>query len=218
MAKNNSPSLRQNPANDLAPLGKSLRTVRQEQGLTLRDVATAAGFSVGFISQVERGITVPSLTSLITIGRVLGVDTSNFFVNFRSDGNAEEIRRERSLDPSSHVGVRYERLSAPFAGNVLRSVIIHKPPGFRDVPVAHEGEEIFFVLMGEVTLEVDGQRTILKVGDSAHFQSMHKHSVWNHTMETSSLLHTCTMDVFGEADMQSPSTEVVSITRSRKTD
>lgn len=203
-------------ADGLAPLGQRLRAVRQERGLTLKDVASAAGFSVGFISQVERGITVPSLTSLLSIGQALGIDTNDFFSNFRLEKDAGEERHERSLDPSTHTAVRYERLSVPFQGNILRSVIIHKPPGFRDAPVSHEGEEIFFVLAGEITLEVAGHRAILRAGDSAHFQSTHKHSVWNHTMQPASVLHTCTMDVFAEDGHVTPVTDVVAITRSRK--
>ena len=67
--------------------------------------------------------------------------------------------------------INYERLSAAFPGNVLRSVIIHEPPGFRSEPMAHEGEEMFFILEGALTVEIDGERTILEAGDSMHFPS-----------------------------------------------
>ena len=55
------------------PLGTRLRDRRQSLGLTLKEVADQAGLSVGFISQIERGITIPSLTSLINVCRVLEV-------------------------------------------------------------------------------------------------------------------------------------------------
>ena len=92
----------------------------------------------------------------------------------------------------------YERLSSSFPGNVLRSVIIHEPPGYRSEPIAHEGEEIFFVLDGALTVEVDGERVVLEAGDSIHFQSTRVHSTWNHTIRPATILHTCTMDVFGD--------------------
>ena len=60
-------------------VGERLRERRRELKMTLQDVADTAGFSVGFISQIERGITVPSLVSLVAVCRALGVDISTFF-------------------------------------------------------------------------------------------------------------------------------------------
>ena len=48
------------PAEHDAPLGKRLRDRRQQLGLTLKQVADGAGLSVGFISQIERGLNAPS--------------------------------------------------------------------------------------------------------------------------------------------------------------
>jgi mannose-6-phosphate isomerase-like protein (cupin superfamily) len=81
---------------------------------------------------------------------------------------------------------------------VLHGTIIREPPGFRSEPMAHEGEEMFYVVCGEVTLEIDGERVVLRAGDTAHFQSTRTHSTWNHTTESATILHVCTMDVFGE--------------------
>jgi len=178
------------------PLGTRLRDRRQSLGLTLKEVADAAGLSVGFISQIERGITTPSLVSLISVCRVLKAEVGEFLAQPRGD----EVTRHRNR-PTYALGgngITYERLSASFPGNVLRSVIIHEPPGFRSEPMSHEGEEMFFILEGALTIEIDGDRTILETGDSMHFPSLRTHATWNHTTQTTTLLHTCTMDVFGD--------------------
>ena len=47
--------------------------------------------------------------------------------------------------------------------------------------MTHEGEEMFYILDGAVTVEVDGKRTVLEAGNSVHFPSTLKHSIWNHT-------------------------------------
>ena len=170
--------------------------------MTLQEVADSAGFSVGFISQIERGITVPSLTSLVAVCRALKTDVGSFFQTPKVD--APITRREGR--PVYAVGgtpgntVTYERLSASFPGNVLRSTLIHEPPGFRSEPMSHEGEEIFFVVSGSLTIEIDGERTILDAGDSAHFPSRLTHVTWNHTAEPTTIFHTCTMDVFGDGE------------------
>ncbi len=180
----------------VASLGARLRLRRRELGLTLKDVADKAGFSVGFISQIERDITTPSLTSLIAVAHVLDRDVSDFLCQPRGD-SALTRHNERVVYGLKEGAVRYERLSASFPGNVLSSVIIHEPPGHRDAPIAHEGEEIFFILEGAITVEIDGEVIVLGAGDSIHFPSTMRHATWNHTSETTVILHTCTIDVFG---------------------
>ena len=178
-------------------LGDRLRERRRELGLTLKDVADGAGFSAGFISQIERDITTPSLTSLIAVARVLKRDVRDFLHQPRGD-SATTRHDERVVYGVTGGALRYERLSASFPGNVLSSVIIHEPPGHRDEPIAHEGEEIFFILEGAITVEIDGAVTVLHAGDSIHFPSTKRHATWNHTSAPTTILHTCTMDVFGD--------------------
>ncbi|MFH1795271.1 MAG: XRE family transcriptional regulator [Pseudomonadota bacterium] len=179
--------------------GERLRTRRRELGLTLKEVADGAGLSVGFISQIERGITTPSLSSLTNVSRVLGLHVTEFLSQPR--GLAPTTRHDQR--PHYAVGSNslvYERLSASFPGNVLNTVIIHEPPGYRSEPIAHEGEEIFYVLEGGITVEVEGETHVLGVGDSLHFPSTKVHSSWNHMGSPSTILHTCTMDVFGDRE------------------
>ncbi|WP_353853330.1 XRE family transcriptional regulator [Shinella sp.] len=184
-------------------VGERLRERRRELKMTLQEVADTAGFSVGFISQIERGITVPSLTSLVAVCRALKTDVGSFFQTPRVDApiTRREGRPVYAVGGTPGNSVTYERLSASFPGNVLRSTLIHEPPGFRSEPMSHEGEEIFFVVSGSLTIEIDGERTILDAGDSAHFPSRLTHVTWNHTTEPTTIFHTCTMDVFGDSGM-----------------
>ncbi|MCY3995617.1 MAG: cupin domain-containing protein [Rhodobacter sp.] len=178
-------------------LGERLRLRRKEAELTMRYVAENAGLSVGFISQVERGLTAPSLSSLRSIARVLQRPISEFLEQPGSGtGTTRKGRRVsyRIADGS----VSYERLSANFPGSTLRSVILHEPPGHRSEPISHEGEELFYILQGEITVEIEGGCKILRQGDSTHFASRRKHATWNHTDRTASILWSGTMDVFGE--------------------
>ena len=182
---------------DTVPLGERLRHRRRELGLTLQDVADGAGLSVGFISQVERELTVPSLSSLASISRVLDTPLAEFLS--QPEGNSPTTRRdERAVFAVSGNSLNYERISANIPGGVLNSVIVHEPPGHRTEPIQHEGEELFFVLNGAITVEVDGEATVMEAGDSMHFASTRRHSSWNHTDKPVSILHVCTMDVFGE--------------------
>lgn len=203
---------------DLTPLGERLRGRRKDLKMTLQDVADSAGFSVGFISQIERGITIPSLTSLIAVCRVLNLEASTFFAPLKVEGSftRHNHRPVYALGRGGSDSVSYERLSAAFPGNVLRSTLIHEPPGYRTEPMSHEGEEIFFVLQGGLTIEVDGERMILEPGDSAHFSSIRTHTTWNHTTATTTVLHTCTMDVFGDGEPGGLPETSIAVTRAGK--
>lgn len=198
-----------------SPLGARLRQRRQDLGLTLQQVADAAGFSVGFISQIERGITTPSLTSLVAVSRVLGADIGSFL---QSPSGSQTVTRRSDRETyglGDHPGTfaTYERLSASFDGGILRSTLIHEPPGLRSEPMSHEGEEIFYIVKGELSLEIDGEVHVLAEGDSAHFPSWKVHSVWNHTDQPATAFHTCTIDVFGDEGAEPDGRKSTAITR-----
>ncbi|WP_208979087.1 cupin domain-containing protein [Stappia stellulata] len=178
-------------------MGKKLRRRRRELGLTLKEVADGAGLSVGFISQIERGIATPSLSSLVAVSQVLQVEVANF-LSQPGAGAALSRHDQRATYAISENSLSYERVSSSFPGNVLRSVIIHEPPGHRGEPIAHEGEEMIFVLKGAITVELEGELSVLGENDSIHFQSSRTHATWNHTDEPAAVLWVGTMDVFGE--------------------
>lgn len=181
-----------------ALLGEALRARRKDLGLTMRAVADGAGLSVGFISQVERNLTAPSLGSLASIAEVLGTPIGQFL---EQPGGTDDLTRQagRRHYTVPGAGPVYERLSTTFPGNRLHSVMVHEPPGHRTEPISHRGEEMFYMIDGELTVEIEGKREILRKGDSFHFDSHRVHATWNHTDRTASLLWCGTMDIFGDA-------------------
>ena len=185
---------------NLEPLGSRLRERRRALGLTLQEVADATNLSVGFISQLERDLTSPSLASLAAIARILQTHVSEFLV---MPGTGTSVTRPdgRNRQALTEGGQVYERISAAFAGHSLNAVIIHEAPGYRSERSRHEGEELYYVLEGSTTIELEGKRIILRAGDSMHFESGRSHSSWNHTTETTRILVVCTMDVFGENEI-----------------
>jgi len=187
---------------DALSLGENLRARRRALGLTLQQVAQQAGLTAGFISQIERDITTPSLSSLVSVARVLGVPVRHFLS--QPEGNDALTRQnQRQVYSVGDKTLSYERLSSNFPGNVLRSVIVHEPPGHKAEPISHDGEELILVLDGDITIEVDAVQAVLTTGDSLHFPSTQVHSMWNHTNRTTTILWVGTMDVFGE-DGQDP--------------
>lgn len=180
-----------------ADLGGLLRRRRKELGLTLEAVAKQAGVTTGFVSQVERNITSPSLASLTALTEALDARISDFFVPPPKPGETSRAEM-REIYASPGGGFDFERLSTTFPGSTLNGLLVHHPPGFVIEEMLHAGEEFYFVLKGTLTIVVDGARTRLNVGDSIHFDSQRPHSVRNETTETVTVLIVNTMDVFGE--------------------
>ncbi|MEM9707471.1 MAG: XRE family transcriptional regulator [Pseudomonadota bacterium] len=178
-------------------LGKKLRQRRKALGLTLEAVAKTSGVTTGFVSQVERNITSPSLASLTALADALGAHISDFF---DPPPRPEETSRAemRELYASPGGGFEFERLSTSFPGSMVNSLLVHHPPGFVIDEMVHEGEELYYVMAGALTLVVDGKRTVLGPGDSIHFSSMRPHSVLNETSDTVTVLVINTMELFGE--------------------
>lgn len=183
----------------VSDLGTKLRQRRKDLGLTLEAVATSSGVTTGFISQVERNITSPSLASLTAMAEALDAHITDFFA---PPPKPEETSRAemRAMYSSPGGGFDFERLSTSFPGSTLNCLLVHHPPGFVIEEMTHEGEEIYFVMRGALTLVVDGVRTVLGTGDSMHFDSRRPHSVHNETSETVTVMVVNTMELFGEGD------------------
>jgi len=192
----NSTVIQEDPENKL---GGRLRLRRKELKLSMKEVAISSGLSIGFISQVERGLTSPSLTSLTAIANFLRSDVTNFLSQPKSKSSITR-HQERDVYTINKNGLQYERLSDSFPGHTLNSVIIHEMPGHRTESISHEGEEFFFTLEGAITIYIDDVVNILEAGDSLHFDSSRSHSAWNHTNKVTTVLHVCTMNVFGDQD------------------
>lgn len=176
-------------------VGALIRARRRQQHMTLEALGKAAEVSVGYLSQVERDHATPSLGTLAQIARALGVGIE-YFVAAPTAKTALTRAGERhrfSLDGSS---ITYERLGTDFPGNTLSSFIMVVPPGYRSETVAHEGEEILYVLDGAITQRLDGDEMILGAGDSLHFRGNRPHSWSNHTETPARLLWTGTLALF----------------------
>jgi transcriptional regulator with XRE-family HTH domain len=176
-------------------VGALIRARRRQQQLTLMQLGEAAQVSVGYLSQVERDHATPSLATLAQIARALGVSI-DYFVAAPVAQNAlsrASARNRFSIDGSSIV---YERLGADFPGNQLSSFLMTVPPGYRSETVAHEGEELLYVIEGAITQRLDGEEMVMEAGDSLHFRGNRPHSWSNHTDQPARLLWTGTLTLF----------------------
>ena len=161
----------------LAEVGWRIRSIRTRKRMTLRALSAACGLSVGFLSQIERGLSSFSISSLRSVCQALDVSLADVLVMSNGPGNAILVDPRHSAitksDNRSHVSlsdasIKYRFLSTGFPGRRFEAVIGEMAPGSHSEPHAHEGEEFGYVLEGGIVLVSDEESCKLGPGDSYH--------------------------------------------------
>jgi transcriptional regulator with XRE-family HTH domain len=182
----------------IASLGTLIRRRRRELGLTQGEIARRAGLSIGFISQLERGLVSPSLSSMVSIADALGKAPGDFLVQplVQEPLTKAGIRGRFSVARDGAV-LEYERISSSFPGSTMNSILIHVPPGYAGETGMHKGEEIMFVIEGSIKVIVSKKKFILERGDSVHYDAKQPHSYASNSSEMSLVLWVGTLGIFG---------------------
>jgi mannose-6-phosphate isomerase-like protein (cupin superfamily) len=165
-------------------LGKRVREERNRQALTLKAVEGRSGVSATHISQIERGITWPTVNALDKIARALKKNTSFFLEEVelpdmcRLSGNGSTM----ILSENPKVVLRSLSFGIP-GGRIKFYVLTAHPTDGKDrgeiVAHCHEGDECGYVLSGRIELKVGDEIVVLKPGESVHFNGTKPHGIRN---------------------------------------
>ncbi|WP_232665577.1 helix-turn-helix domain-containing protein [Pseudonocardia sp. TRM90224] len=160
-------------------IGDQLRELRSTRGLSLRALAAEAGVSATLLSQVERGVTEPSLATLRRLAAVFGESVASLFEDRAAPSVWLSRPGERSVLRGPRGQIGYERLT-PGNGQmeVLRGVL---EPGeaISSEPWSHASLECAFVVAGTLTVELDGAARTVAAGEALTFDSRLPHRYLN---------------------------------------
>lgn len=160
-------------------VGERIRRVRIDKGMTLKDIEARAGVSATHVSEIERGRTSPTVGALVKIAEALRVEPAHLVEEsgerLQSLVRRNERRRVRFETPGVHV----ESLAGELSGSNLSFLLIDwdKDVGSGSLTLTTTGEEFALVLSGALEFQIDGQKHILKEGDSIHYDAALPHSV-----------------------------------------
>jgi len=174
----------------LPDIGGEIRQLRKVRGITLQQLSLATGKSVGFLSQVERNLTKPSVAVLQDVSEALSVHIGWFFPEESGVAGAERefiVRRQNrrrltysELSGTEYLGLHDHLLSADLNGELALGISRYEPGSSTgDDSYHHEGEEAGLVLSGRLELTIDDQVYQLDAGDSFSFKSRHRHRYAN---------------------------------------
>lgn len=163
-------------------IGRRIRTLRSERGLSLQEVGRLAGVSASLLSLVERGKAAPSIGTLVAVAAALSVPLSDL-IEERRDSGGSPVRRCRD-QPVFLDGRGIER----------RVVIEDRREGFRlienlylpgasttDDAISHPGLERGLVTEGELTVTIEGVAYRMFRGDVVSIEAVRPHRIANET-------------------------------------
>ena len=160
-------------------IGSRIKDLRVVSGLTQEELADRTELSKGFISQLERDLTSPSISTLEDILRVLGVTIAEFFAEGRDEqlvfGEDDYFEKE-----DAELKNKIEWIIPNAQKNMMEPVLVELEAGAEtpeDVP--HEGEEFGYVLEGRLRIELGKHIYICKKGETFYYTADKSHRITN---------------------------------------
>lgn len=160
-------------------VGRRLRELRRERGVSLAELARDTNYTAGYLSQVESGASVPSISALATLAAALGSSMTAFF----GPETTEKVRVSRAGDPEKlrmapNAAEEYVVFSTRGPDSAFSALVHHLYPAAEVVRHRHPGERFALMLDGSMTLTmIDGESHELEPGDAVHYSSHPEHEV-----------------------------------------
>jgi transcriptional regulator with XRE-family HTH domain len=156
-------------------IGQRIKQLRVMKGLTQEELADRAELSKGFISQVERDLTSPSIATLMDILQCLGVSVSEFF----TEEPEEQIvftKEDYFIKKDEENENTIEWIVPNAQKNQMEPILLKlEPGGSTDPDNPHEGEEFGYVLNGAVTIHLGNKVYRAKKGETFYYVSGKQH-------------------------------------------
>ena len=163
--------------------GDRIRRVRQERGLTIKDLGSRTGIDTADLESMESGETIPALGQLVRLGRALDMKMG-YFVSPGIEKLLTVVRRDERQPISRYGetksvehGYFYESLAPEKADRLMEPFIVTLVPTDKEEFSTHAGQEFLYVLEGEMKVQVGDRVEFLKPGDAAYYDSNQPHLV-----------------------------------------
>jgi transcriptional regulator with XRE-family HTH domain len=165
--------------------GGDLRALRKARGLTLTELARKVDRSIGWLSQVERGVTQPSMDDLRRLAEALDQPTSRFF----GEPDAPDSERGHIVRAGSRRtlgtlagGIIVELLSPDLAGRFEMLRVVFSPGAELTEPVDVPTEDSVYIVSGSLEVRMGGHVHQLAAGDA--FRCVNEPICWRNTSST----------------------------------
>lgn len=161
-------------------LGEQLAAYRKLQALSLEQVATHAGITKSYLSKLERGLSSPTIATLLKLAKALGASCEQLIGSATQNNEIvltkahDRVLFSRSTERE---GYTYEAIAACRAKKVMMPFVM-TPPAIIDAKenlVSHPGEELIFLISGKMEVIFQDRVVALNAGDSVYFNASIPH-------------------------------------------
>lgn len=175
-------------------IGKKLKELRIQNDLTLEDLASRSELTKGFLSQVERNLTTPSISTLEDILEALGSNLSDFF-HEEQEKQIVFTAQDFFVDEKDEYKIEWVIPNAQ--KNEMEPILLTLNPHQKShAMAAHHGEEFGYVLKGSVTLVRGNKKYKLKSNETFYLDGTKGHYLYNHGNSEAKVLWITTPPMF----------------------
>ncbi len=165
---------------DLSTIGSIIRRIRTAENLSLAEVAQRTGLSQSFLSQVERGLTNPSVNSLRKIAQSLGCPLSTFFTETERARGPVVRKHERKVLRNTKSALTYQLVSNDPNHRIQLLLTMLEPGGSSvETPMTHSGDEAALLIQGVCEFQLGDEVFELQEGDSVFITENTPHKFTN---------------------------------------
>ncbi|MBW5381558.1 helix-turn-helix domain-containing protein [Brachyspira hampsonii] len=170
-------------------IGIKIKDIRTKKGILLKDLAKKCGISSSMLSQIEKGNANPSLNTIKSIAKELGVPIFQFFIEEDEKISKINILKEKDRKVMATREVTYELLSPEGSSNIefIRMILNEKGLESSIEPMPHKGEEVAFLLSGKAEITISDQSAIMYPGDSIYIPALAPHK-WKNLYDEESVI------------------------------
>ena len=159
-------------------IGHRIKELRIQKNLTQEELADRCELTKGFISQVERDHTSPSIATLMDILQCLGTDLSSFFTEETSDDQIVFHQNDYFEKKDEELHNKIEWIIPNAQKNMIEPIRLTLSPGGSTYPDnPHEGEEFGYVLSGSIQIILGHRIVRAKKGESFYFKPDKQHCI-----------------------------------------
>jgi len=162
-------------------IGARIKKFRLAKGLTLKDIEERAKVSATHVSEIERGMTSPTVGALAKIAEAIGTDVA-YLVEKRNVSTVSIINKaDRKRMQYKEWGASYYSLAKDVPNPKMSFLEVELDPGVKrpEDTSTHDGEEFALVTKGVMEIIIGDEKFILKEGDSIHYKSSKPHAMRN---------------------------------------
>ena len=175
-------------------IGKKLKELRTQNGLTLEELANRSELTKGFLSQLERDLTSPNIAALENILEALGTNLADFF---QSSKEEKIVFHTFDFFVNEQDDYTTEWIIPNAQKNRMEPILLTLNPGAKSQEIkAHEGEEFGYVLKGSVVLVIGNKKLKVKSKETFYVTGKEGHYLENISGKEAKILWVSTPPVF----------------------